>query len=194
MLHRCITFGKKGITGEEKTIDVKNQVTNNNGQKAEATVKIGLDGYKIGVNKTSSSDDIREGQSVTYTLNISNTGKEKTKVDVKDILPVDKNGNVIDWWKIDGDNITITTSGDLDEYNLELKDGILTWKDVNLEPNQTFNQTVTLTYPKDKTFDSLFNLNGYRSIVNTLNVEGEESKTYQTPKDVDLKINKSVDT
>ena len=183
----------KLITGEEKTIDVKNQVTNNNGQKAEATVKIGLDGYKIGVNKTSSSDDIREGQSVTYTLNISNTGKEKTKVDVKDILPVDKNGNVIDWWKIDGDNITITTSGDLDEYNLELKDGILTWKDVNLEPNQTFNQTVTLTYPKDKTFDSLFNLNGYRSIVNTLNVEGEESKTYQTPKDVDLKINKSVD-
>ncbi len=81
----------------------------------------------------------------------------------------------------------------MDEYNLELKDGILTWKDVNLEPNQTFNQTVTLTYPKDKTFDSLFNLNGYRSIVNTLNVEGEESKTYQTPKDVDLKINKSVD-
>ena len=84
------------ITGEEKIIDVKNQVTNNNGQKAEATVKVGIDGYKVGVDKKSSSDDIREGQSVTYTLKISNTGKETTKVDVKDILPVDKNGNVID--------------------------------------------------------------------------------------------------
>ena len=36
--------------------------------------------------------------------------------------------------------------------------------------------------------------NYYDTDVHTLNVEGEESKTYQTPKDVDLKINKSVDT
>ena len=181
------------ITGEEKIIDVKNQVTNNNGQKAEATVKVGIDGYKVGVDKKSSSDDIREGQSVTYTLKISNTGKETTKVDVKDILPVDKNGNVIDWWKIDGDNITITTAGDLDGYVMELKDGVLTWKDVIIEPGQTLNQTVILTYPQGNTFESLFNINGYNSIVNTLNVGTEESKTHQTPKDVDLKINKSVD-
>ncbi|MDO5009286.1 MAG: hypothetical protein Q4E31_00540, partial [Intestinibacter bartlettii] len=181
------------ITGEEKTIDLKNQVTNNNGEKAETTVKVGIEGYKIGVDKKSSSDDIREGQSVTYTLKISNTGKESTTIDVKDILPTDKDGNVIDWWKIDGDNITVTTSGDLDGYSLTLKDGILMWKDVTLEPGQTLNQTVILTYPQDDIFKSLFNINGHNSIVNTLKVGEQENKTYQTPKDVDLKINKSID-
>ncbi|WP_455541911.1 SpaA isopeptide-forming pilin-related protein, partial [Intestinibacter sp.] len=179
--------------GEEKEIDLINRVTNNDGKTSQSNVKVGLDGYKIGVDKQSSSEDIREGQSVTYTLTVSNTGTEPTTIDVRDILPTDKNGNVIDWWKIDGDNVTISTSGDLDAYNLALIDGVLTWKDVTIEPGDTFNQTVTLTYPEGDTFKSLFNINGYNSIVNKLSVGNEQSQTSQTPKDVDLKINKSVD-
>lgn len=181
------------VDGEEKTIDLKNKVTNNEGKKAEATVKIGIEGHNIGVDKKSSSDDIREGQSVTYTLKISNTGQKAITVDIKDILPVDKNGNIIDWWKIDGENITVTTSGDLDGHNITLKNGILTWENVSIEPGQTLNQTVILTYPQDEAFKSLFDINGYKSIVNTLKIGEKESKTYQTPKDIDLQINKSVD-
>ena len=81
----------------------------------------------------------------------------------------------------------------MDSYNLKLENGELIWEDVKIESGQKFKQTVILTFPYYDDFNSQFNFNGSKSIVNRLRVNGKQSSTFQIPKDVDLNINKSVD-
>lgn len=181
------------IDGEEKNINITNRVTNNEEKIAQCTVKVGLEGHKINVKKQAECLEVREGQSVSYTLEFRNTGTKPITTNVIDVLPTNKWGRPLTWWSIDGDNATITTSGDLDSYNLKLENGELIWEDVEIESGQKFKQTVILTFPYYDDFNSQFNFNGSKSIVNRLRVNGKQSSTFQIPKDVDLNINKSVD-